>query len=337
MPATSEKALKIADNVHSLVRGEISLQDLDCNDVDITYRVYTILCEALDSSGVNVQCNLPPLLRLLDPDIVLPAKISNFTRKVKKAVEKDSSIQDEVIGGIYKKSDISAELTSLGVTIDGLKKGEVTSSSQSPVLKIRHALEIRSLALSHGVSFQKVVSILTGIMTHTSSSIPAHSGVESVNVLRTQLTNIHRQQQRLLHLCRTAEWNELMNKSYRFPDRKPVPTVCSPVKPSTKKLPVSTLVTELILCYQTITTMSTQLTSLAQTAKLKSGNLKTVNRDYTHLKTKYERKLEEIRTLKEKLASATPRNSNKKNQAQRHANTEIKRNNHRQATDNRRN
>ena len=51
---------------------------------EINYHTFDFLQSGLQTRGIPVQENLPKLLEAIDPNVKLPNKISNLTRKVKK-------------------------------------------------------------------------------------------------------------------------------------------------------------------------------------------------------------------------------------------------------------
>lgn len=55
--------------------------------ITLTYMVYSLLVEGLLSRKINVQQHLPSILHEIDNDLILPNKISNVTRKIKKYLE----------------------------------------------------------------------------------------------------------------------------------------------------------------------------------------------------------------------------------------------------------
>jgi len=305
---TLEKALKIFDNHKQLISGESTLQEIGCHEVNLTYRLYMFLCETFENSAINVQATLPSLLNVIEPDIVLPAKLSNFTRKVRKAVEKNSDVQDDIISGIYKKFQMSSSLTEVGLSPEALAKGEVSwKFPPGACIKIKDALEMRTFAVASGIKFKQVVSALKTAVPMDLDSMPNHD----VNVVRTQLSCLHRQQQDLLHLRRKEDWEKLMTTLYSFPSKKP-PASAPELEEGPEKNRIESLVARLIACYQQVTTMSTEMSQMAQGAHLQRNALKTINAAYYELKTKHNTKLNEILTLKERIASLTPRNVSKK-------------------------
>ena len=52
--------------------------------ITLTYNDYSLLVEGLLSRKINVQQHLPSILHEIDDDLVLPNKISNLTKKIKK-------------------------------------------------------------------------------------------------------------------------------------------------------------------------------------------------------------------------------------------------------------
>ena len=301
-----DKALKIADNYGKLISGECTLEELGCQEINLTYRLYLLLCETLETVGVNVQIILTQLLKVIDPDILLPSKLSNFTRKVKKALEKDSSLESEIISGIYKPEAISEDLVKLGVSLPSLKNGQINKPPKDLEIKMKHALEMRQLSLSRGFNFKNVVQVLVVLVPTDNEERP------DVNVVRTQLTSVHRRQQKLLHLRHNEEWEELMNCNYMFPSKMPARLDNAVELEGPDNPMVESLVSKLIACYRQVTTMSAEMAEMAQGAHLQKAALKTVNTQYHEVKAKYTQKLSEIQELKERVASLTPRNVTKK-------------------------
>ena len=54
----------------------------------ITFGLYMTILTTLEESARNIQNVMPKVLKSISPDIQLPAKISNLTCSVKKAIEK---------------------------------------------------------------------------------------------------------------------------------------------------------------------------------------------------------------------------------------------------------
>lgn len=89
--------------------------------------------------------------------MILPAKFPNVTRKVRRALEKDPSLNTEIISGIYRnmrKEKILEELGKFGITVESINNSLTITdeaSAGSKKMQIKHVLELRKVALSHGL------------------------------------------------------------------------------------------------------------------------------------------------------------------------------------------
>jgi hypothetical protein len=291
-------SLKIVDNYEKLLTGDIGLEDLDCGDVVLTYRLYMLLSEGLEKMGVNLQSNLPQVLRAIDPDIVLPTKISNFSRKVKKTIENNANIHDEVITGIYSRQGMPEDLLKLGFTMELIKQG--TGPGERCNFKMKHALSLRKIAIGYGIPFSKVYDILCARRDNEEQP-------PDINAVRTQLASVHRRQQKLQHLCHHEEWQNIMEAAYKLPSKRITRDNTSKLKEELDDLSV-----RLINSYRQVATLSHEMTQMAEDAQLQQGAMKVVNTRYFEMKKKYNETSAEIKKLKEKLASLTPRNVTKR-------------------------
>ncbi|XP_064600328.1 uncharacterized protein LOC135466649 [Liolophura sinensis] len=112
-------------------------------DVPITYGLYTKALLRLETRGINIQNNLPPLLKLFDSTIELPNKISNLTRKVKKYLNSHPDSQTEIISSIYP-SDVKVA----GFSEDQLLNGSLPRCTPTVghILSLRSFIRVRQLS-----------------------------------------------------------------------------------------------------------------------------------------------------------------------------------------------
>ena len=80
-------------NVERLVdeysAGEILSPNLD---VKLTYQNYDELLRLLSTRNINIQQAMTTILPILYKDIIIPSKISNLTRKVRKHVDSGKNV-----------------------------------------------------------------------------------------------------------------------------------------------------------------------------------------------------------------------------------------------------
>ena len=113
-------------NVERLVdeysAGEISSPNLD---VKLTYQNYDELLRLLSTRNINIQQAMTTILPILHKDIIIPSKISNLTRKVRKHVDSGKNV-DEVISSLYpsqkNENEISPFCTEAGISVESLLK-----------------------------------------------------------------------------------------------------------------------------------------------------------------------------------------------------------------------
>lgn len=112
-------------------------------NIPITYGLYTKALLMLEGRGINIQNNLPPLLKLLDSTIELPNKISNLTRKVKKYVNSHPDSQMEIIPSIYP-----SEVKVAGFSEDLLLNGSLPRCTPTigQILSLRSFIRVRQLS-----------------------------------------------------------------------------------------------------------------------------------------------------------------------------------------------
>ena len=67
--------------------GKTTLVEIGC-DVPQTNELLRSLHSGLQTTGTNIQQVLPSVLRLFEPNLNLPSKVSNLVRKVRKKIDR---------------------------------------------------------------------------------------------------------------------------------------------------------------------------------------------------------------------------------------------------------
>ena len=68
--------LQIIDDIDCILSGEKTPPE-----IEITYYTYELLVDGLIVKGKNIQTTAPKILQLIDPNIILPKKISNLPKR----------------------------------------------------------------------------------------------------------------------------------------------------------------------------------------------------------------------------------------------------------------
>lgn len=122
--------------------------------ITLTYNVYSRLVEGLLSRKINVQQHLPSILHEIDGDLVLPNKISNLTRKIKKYLEASGDGND-VVKELYKDPchDLLYICTKYGITMEQLITKTFTPPdhpmANKDILYLQRLLHYKNLPWTH--------------------------------------------------------------------------------------------------------------------------------------------------------------------------------------------
>ena len=124
--------------------------------ITLTYMVYSLLVEGLLSRKINVQQHLPSILHEIDNDLILPNKISNVTRKIKKYLEAGGD-GNAVVKELYKDPchDLPHIFTKYGITMEQFISKTFTppdhpmAFSNKDILYLRRILHYKNLPWTH--------------------------------------------------------------------------------------------------------------------------------------------------------------------------------------------
>ena len=108
--------------VDEYINGEMLTTNLDTK---ITYQNYNELLTLLSTRSANIQHAMTTILPILHKDVIIPGKISNITRKVRKHIDAGNDV-DEVISYLFppqnNKNEISPFCTQAGISVESLLK-----------------------------------------------------------------------------------------------------------------------------------------------------------------------------------------------------------------------
>jgi len=194
--------------------------DTPITPITLTYNVYNLLVDGLLSKGINVQQNLPRILQQIDENIVLPNKISNLTRKIRKYLEAGGDGNDTVkeicqdpcndLPDIFVKYGIKTEVL-ISKTIS--PPDHPIYLTNSDVLYLRRLLYYKNLPWTHAEYWINVLVCGT----------TSHFETPTAKEIRQQWNGIHEK----FHSFRTSgspaaskELSSLMLDNYHLPSKR---------------------------------------------------------------------------------------------------------------------
>nr|XP_006814531.1 PREDICTED: spindle pole body component 110-like [Saccoglossus kowalevskii] len=304
-------SLRIRDNLESLLSGQKKLVDISCN-VPLSYGLYLNLHDDLQKMGINIQQTMPDIIRLFDPDIVLPVKISNLTKRVRRNVEKARKDGKEVqvlstVIATQSAKCLSAVFAEKSVTPQVLISCSFSASQDNSInLEIKHVLELHNFLIRNNLPWANALNWLNVFMR------PSAETKLNVTGIRRQWTRLHDAYLKLKCSKRQHELDDFLSKSYKAPRTNPneVSETVSETSRSNQDLEniLESLSRNLADSYQEISEITQ---SMEELSREKLAALDKIS-EMSKKQDKYRQKLIQINDLKAKLAALTPRNFNKK-------------------------
>nr|XP_006814530.1 PREDICTED: myosin-9-like [Saccoglossus kowalevskii] len=304
-------SLRIRDNLESLLSGQKKLVDISCN-VPLSYGLYLNLHDDLQKMGINIQQTMPDIIRLFDPDIVLPVKISNLTKRVRRNVEKARKDGKEVqvlstVIATQSAKCLSAVFAEKSVTPQVLISCSFTASQDNSIkLEIKNVLELRNFLIRNNLPWANALNWLNVFMR------PSAETKLNVTGIRRQWTRLHDAYLKLKCSKHQHELDDFLSKSYKAPRTNPneVSETVSETSRSNQDLEniLESLSRNLADSYQEISEITQ---SMEELSREKLAALDKIS-EMSKKQDKYRQKLIQINDLKAKLAALTPRNFNKK-------------------------
>ena len=141
----------------------------------ITFGLYMTILTTLEESARNIQNVMPKVLKSISPDIQLPAKISNLTCSVKKAIEKSKKCENkneiltQAIPSLYR-----GETKIAGYSAKDLLAGNVKENSS---VTVGFILELRRFLRQFNLPWKLAITWLCKICSISPPDIPKEGSV----------------------------------------------------------------------------------------------------------------------------------------------------------------
>ena len=309
-PSSLALALAILDNVDGLLTGSVSILDLGFAEPVISYSLYHTLIDGFTKQGLNLQKTVPSILCQIDDRCVLPAKISNLTRKVNRYVEKNSSDPETLelpIQGLFSPTlSLCEGLIEQGITLEMLLSDNL-KREKPVILDNAHIISLRRVVQQKHLSWKLAVSWITDLLCLDANQHPnEHS-------LRSQWHVIHSKYIKLI--TSGKDQAEFMAEEYNIPHPqtpKVDPGTTSDADSDKHDEPsVATLqkrLADLTRAYEELALHSQVMHEIA----LENTGLRQQVGEFEKTKRKFLKKEQEITELKQKIAAMDTRNVNRR-------------------------
>ncbi|XP_070564887.1 myosin-2 heavy chain-like [Ptychodera flava] len=312
-------ALRVVDNLSELLARKKSLVDIAAHEIPLSNDLYLSLHQCLQETGINVQQTLPEVILLFEPEISLPSKISNFTKKVRRYLEKarkndreDEALQETICGQVT--IELSGVFSSRKITQETLKSCNFQECTDVPVnLELRHILELRAFLVRNRLPWRYTVAWMKGLISQNPETEP------SVDAISVQWNRLYDKCNKLKVCKQDDELQMFLSQIYKLPKSVAHVPKSSSIDTSqenrdenraleSQRQVLSIMTSNLADAYAALSDLTQAMEELTEEKFELVEKVKQMDK----LKSQYKQKLDEINSLKAKLSTLTPKNINKK-------------------------